>query len=146
MATLSFTVAPLSDSDEAAAVTPMVDGVSLVDLVCRFERDAGYEPAGGFAGIVPAYFNFGDLAEHFLGRQERQWPDTGRAWLLGCQCGEAGCWPLTARISLDASTVNWLDLTHEHRQERTYAGLGPYVFERTHYEAAVAAMVRTLRQ
>jgi hypothetical protein len=27
--------------------------------------------------------------------------------LLGCDCGEVGCWPLEARIIADAETVIW---------------------------------------
>ncbi len=80
---------------------PYVDAASLIDLVNQYEEDRGYAPAGGYAGLIPAHFNFGDLTRYYLGRGDRQWPEPGQAWLLACDCGEVGCWPLQARIHVD---------------------------------------------
>jgi hypothetical protein len=38
----------------------------------------GYSPAGGYAGLVPGNFRFGDLPRYFLGQEEGQWPKPGR--------------------------------------------------------------------
>jgi hypothetical protein len=45
----------------AKALVPTIDDRPLVDLVAAFEAQHGYEPSGGYAGIIPAHFNFGDL-------------------------------------------------------------------------------------
>jgi len=86
---------------------PFVDGRPLPELVAGFESRQGYSPSGGYAGLVPGYFRFGDLSRYFLGQEDEQWPRPGYAWLLACDCGEAGCWPLEARIITSAETVTW---------------------------------------
>jgi hypothetical protein len=40
-------------------------------------------------------------------QEDEQWPRPGYAWLLARDCGEAGCWPLEARIITSAETVTW---------------------------------------
>ena len=37
---------------------------------------------------------------HFLGEPEATWFDDGDTVLLRCECGEWGCWPLTAQITV----------------------------------------------
>jgi hypothetical protein len=81
-------------------LTPVVDGRPLTELVAEFESRQGYSPAGDYAGLVPDHFRFGDLPRYFLGQGDGQWPKPGYAWLLGCDCGEVGCWPLEALSSL----------------------------------------------
>jgi hypothetical protein len=122
----------------AKALAPTIDGQSLSAMVAAFESQRGYEPAGGYAGIIPANFNFGDLTRHYEARGERQWPSPGHAWLLGCDCGEVGCWPLTARIAVTAENVTWSNFSQEHRPDRDYDGFGPFVFNRDQYASAVA--------
>jgi hypothetical protein len=96
-------------------------------------------PAGGvYGGLIPAFFRFGRLADHFLGR----WP--GRSGskppLLGCQCGEWGCWPLLARIRAVADSVIWDQFEQPHRPSRDYGAFGPFTFERQQYERALDAL------
>jgi hypothetical protein len=45
--TLTFTVAPYEDGVDTLALTPLIDGVSLVDLVRSFEQRRGYDPRAG---------------------------------------------------------------------------------------------------
>jgi hypothetical protein len=85
--------------------TPVVDGRPLTELVTEFESRQGHSPAGDYAGLVPDHFRFGNLARYFLGQEDGQWPKPGYARLLGCDCGEVGCWPLEARIIADPETV-----------------------------------------
>lgn len=62
---LSFDVA---DKDGAVAITPAVDGIPLSALVTDFERANGYsDPAGGYGGIIPAFFSYGPLDSYFPG-------------------------------------------------------------------------------
>jgi hypothetical protein len=125
-------------------LTPVVDGRSLTELVGEFESRQGYSPAGGYAGLVPGNFRFGDLPRYFLGQEEGQWPKPGYAWLLGCDCGEAGCWPLEARIVTDAETVTWTGFAQPYRRAWDYQGFGDFIFDRAPYEHAVREAVAAL--
>ncbi|SFI03658.1 hypothetical protein SAMN05216561_104118 [Nocardioides psychrotolerans] len=128
----------------AKALVPAIDGQSLIELVAVFEAQRGYEPSGGYAGIIPAHFNFGDLRLYYEAREERQWPSPHHAWLLGCDCGEVGCWPLTARIAITATEVTWSDFGQEHRPDWDFQGFGPFAFEREQYATAVSSAVEAL--
>jgi hypothetical protein len=139
---LDFTVVPVGDG--ARALVPMIDGQSLVDLVAAFEAQRAYEPSGGYAGIIPAHFNFGVLTRYYEAREDRQWPSPQHAWLLGCDCGEVGCWPLTARIEVTADDVTWSDFGQPHRPGWDYEGFGPFVFERQQYAGAVSRAVEAV--
>jgi hypothetical protein len=52
---------------QVLAVVPAVNGVPLPQLVTEFEKAKDYEPAGGYAGIIPKWFNYGPLDKYFLG-------------------------------------------------------------------------------
>lgn len=129
---------------DVTEIVPIVNGRSLVDLVTSFEQSQHHNPAGGYAGIVPAYFRFGDLGLYYLGLEAEQWPKPGHAWLLGCDCGEVGCWPLEARISLTDETVMWSDFSQPHRDAWNYTDFGPFRFARDQYEAAIRDAVSTI--
>ena len=131
-------------NDGARALVPRIDGQSLVDLVAAFEAQRGYDPSGAYAGIIPANFNFGDLTLYYEAREDQQWPSPQHAWLLGCDCGEVGCWPLSARIAVTADEVTWSDFSQEHRPHWYYEGFGPFVFERLQYASAVSRAVEAV--
>ncbi len=126
-------------------VEPFVDGVALSGLAATYEREHSYEPAGGYGGLVPDHFNFGDLSRYLIGDHQHQSPRRGHLWLLGCQCGEVGCWPLEATITATSEAVTWTAFRQPHRPERTYEGLGPFTFERGQYDAAIAEALEALR-
>lgn len=52
---LTFSVQTATNQGPSAPlmVTPVVDGVSFVDLVGSFEEQRGYDPPGGYSGLVP---------------------------------------------------------------------------------------------
>ena len=133
---LELRVVPVGDN--VSALVPAIDGESLIDLVAAFESRRGYKPSGGYAGIIPAHFNFGDLTRYYEAREDRQWPKPQHAWVLGCDCGEVGCWPLTVRITVTADQVIWSDFGQDHRPNWDYTGFGPFAFERQQYASAVA--------
>src|SRR5690606_38340498 len=37
----------------------------------------------------------------------RYWINRGAVALLGCECGEVGCWPLNAQVFHDGGLVTW---------------------------------------
>lgn len=124
-----------------ASLMPCVDGMELADLVSAFERVRGYrDPAGGYGGIVPSHYKLGPLAAYFLGKSEVvEGGQRGEIYILFCECGEAGCWPLVAHVSFDDQLVVWHDFSQPHRPERDYSSFGPFTFQRSEYERIVAS-------
>ena len=72
---------------------------------------------------------------HLLGTPVLE-SDDGLVVLLGCECGEWGCWPLSARIHLDQNTVKWSGFRNRHRDGWDLSTLGPFVFNREQYQTA----------
>ena len=138
-AILSFKIQPFEGS---LSVTPVVDEIPLPELVAAFERERQFEPAGGYGGLVPEWFNYGDLDRYFLGDFEEgsYFARLKRVYLLGCYCGEVGCWPLLARITAGAQSVVWDYFDQAHRRNRDYSAFGPFVFDEEQYRQAVAAL------
>jgi hypothetical protein len=118
----------------------LVDDVSLVDLVSGYEHAAGFDVPGQYAGLVLDHFKFGDLAAYLTGRPDSAYHTSkGAIDLLGCDCGEVGCWPLESRVLMGVDTVSWLGFAQPFRPERDYGGFGPFRFRRSQYENAVRA-------
>ncbi|MFF3333366.1 hypothetical protein ACFYWX_28085 [Streptomyces sp. NPDC002888] len=59
--------------------------------------------------------------------------------VLGCTCGIWECWPLLARITVTPTTITWSSFRQPHREEWGELRMGPYVFARQSYEAALSA-------
>lgn len=131
-------------ADDPAEIVPEVNGRSLADLVTRFEQSRAFKPSGGYAGLVPTRFRFGDLKLYYFGLEPTQWPKPGQVWLLGCNCGDVGCWPLEAHVTLTDETVQWSHFLQPHRDDRNYTDFGPFVFERDQYDDAVQDLASTL--
>ena len=65
---VSFSCATFDEKlPEVLAVTPSVNGIPLPQLISEFEGARHYEPAGGYVGIVPKWFDYGPLEKYFLG-------------------------------------------------------------------------------
>ncbi|NUT06612.1 MAG: hypothetical protein HOV76_24360 [Hamadaea sp.] len=138
MRVIEFIVRRLPDRD-VHDIVPTIDGQSLLDLIDRFELDSGMRPAGGaYGGLVPAFYRYGQLDEHFLGREN---PGLGpKTAVLACECGEVGCWPLMARIHPTGNLVVWKDFEQPHRPTRDYTTLGPFLFDREQYDSALEVL------
>jgi hypothetical protein len=124
-------------------VVPRIDGIALAELIDRFEAEAGMQPAGGaYGGLIPQFFRFGPMGDHFHGRSaEAMGPKTP---VLGCACGEWGCWPLMARITVTADLVVWDSFEQPHRTARNYTAFGPFQFDCRQYDDAVRALTETI--
>ncbi|MEF0938906.1 hypothetical protein [Rhizobium sp. BR 362] len=137
---LSFTFE--NTGEHTVAILPCVDGVGLDRLAAAFEEAAGYrDPAGGYGGLIPSFYRFGPLPSYFLGQEEPVAGEQGEIYVLSCECGEVGCWPLIGHVRLHEDKVIWHGFRQPHRPSRNYAGFGPFEFERTQYEQAVEALV-----
>ncbi|CAM5703050.1 hypothetical protein [Streptomyces aurantiogriseus] len=76
--------------------------------------------------------DFADRPAHFLTAADS-------APLLGCPCGHWGCWPLMASIATTPTTVTWSSFRQPHRKQWGELRIGPFTFDRTAFEAALAA-------
>ena len=142
IARVSFSIEPF---EGVFAITPIVNETSLADLITSFEREQNFEPTGGYGGLIPQWFNYGPLDRYFLGDfEQNSYFARGRVYMLGCDCGEVGCWPLTARINVNSKTVTWDFFEQEHRRERDYSAFGPFVFDVDQYRKAVAVLCAEL--
>lgn len=127
---------------ELISVTPYVNGTSLIELARRVEREpaaADGQPdlAGAYAGLVvygPASRSWAGLFLDTGGADT--WFGDGDSSLLGCTCGDTGCWPLTALVVIDDDTVTWSHFRTGHR-DWDLGDLGPFRFQRAAYESAL---------
>jgi hypothetical protein len=121
---------------------PYVDNVSLIDLISGYEHAAGFDVPGEYAGLVLSRFSFGDLTAYLGGRPDsRYWAKLGVIALLGCTCGEVGCWPLDAEVIADRQQVTWRGFNQPFRPNRDYGSFGPLTFRRTQYDSAIRQIV-----
>ena len=113
-----------------------------------FARAEGFPgTAGTYAGLDRVELP-DDLVAHFLGGDGSHLHSgpQDKTVLLGCECGEVGCWPLMARIETTSESVRWTDFEQPHRRGRwSYEGANPLVFDRTQYEHAIEAAVAERR-
>ena len=132
-----------------------INGLDLLDLVRAVERHsveqeiaeriaAGEAPIEDFSGQYMALSLHelrkglrgdptGTSARHFVLAPDD--PRRDKITLLGCDCGIVECWFLLARITLLDELVVWSEFEQFHRNWRY--DLGPFVFEREAYLAAI---------
>src|SRR5438105_4737287 len=128
------------DDGGALSITPCIDGAPLTILIGEFEKSSGYtDPAGGYGGLIPCYFNCGPLVRYFCGQAGNQGEndDDDEIYVLGCECGEVGCWPLVTSVTRVEGGYRWAAFKQPHRPQRNYDAFGPFVFEKGQYEEAV---------
>jgi hypothetical protein len=142
---IAFGLAPAGGefSDELKQIKIEVNGTELPELVREVElpgaREEGDEElAGNYVGLVPGYVRM-DVAGHFLGGAGARLyeGDDEKVQLLGCGCGEVGCSPLLARVTVSDETVTWDEFEQPTREEWDYSELGPFTFDRAQYERAL---------
>jgi hypothetical protein len=125
---------------EDDVVSIYVDDIPLRDLARHAElpyasAEGRPDLAGQYAGLLAGP----DIlwpSRHFLG--EPVLHAGGRTYLLGCVCGFADCWNLTARITLARGTVAWSDWATGHR-DWDLTAIGTLTFGRGQYEHALRA-------
>ncbi|MFG2190355.1 hypothetical protein ACGFNT_35225 [Nocardia iowensis] len=125
-------------------IMPCIDSVPLTDLIDRFELEAGMRPAGGaYGGLIPAYSRCLRLDDHFHGRSTMA---TGsKTPVLVCECGEWGCWPLLAEITVTDDLVLWDCAEQPDRRARDYGTFGPFRFDRKQYDHALRNLIKPIR-
>jgi hypothetical protein len=133
-------------ADELNQIKIEVNGTALPELVKEAElpmarADDEEELAGTYVGLVPGYIRI-DLASQFLGGSGTALsPDAqGKTALLSCECGEVGCSPLLARVTMDEDTVTWDEFEQPTRPDWDYGDFGPFTFARSDYEQALLGL------
>ena len=125
----------VSDTTDPA-IEIWVNGRPLAEHAGDVERAFDASLAGAYGGLAP--FAAGSI-HHYLGRPRATWFADGDTVLLGCDCGEWGCWPLTAKVVVMHASVRWSGFRTGHR-DWDLSGLGPFEFERVAYERALSAL------
>ena len=103
-----------------------INGRGLADLAADVERAFDASLAGSCSGLAPYVVH--DI-HHHLERPRASWFEGGDTVLLGCDCGEWGCWPLTAKVTVMHSTIRWSGFRNGHR-DWDLQDLGPFEFDR----------------
>src|SRR5690242_16199799 len=105
---VSFELSPAGEdfSEGLKQIKIEVNGTELPELVRDVElpgarAEGDEELAGNYVGLVPGYVRM-DVAGHFLAGAGAKLYDTDdeKVQLLGCGCGEIGCSPLLARVTV----------------------------------------------
>ena len=124
-----------------------VNGRPLVELVGEVERpfaerEGSPNIAGAYAPLELRVFD--SLEQHFHGApgSDLVCGPRDKTVLLGCDCGEPGCWPLMAHVEVRYDTVTWDGFTQPHRDERwSYDAMRPLTFDRRQYDEALTALL-----
>jgi hypothetical protein len=145
MSTLAFDVRHRDEHNGLAEVVPVVDDTELTDLIHAFEKETGFETRDvSYGGLIPGNFRFGPMAGHFLAMEGAFVNEERKVPLLGCDCGEWGCWPLLALVTVGGDRVTWSRFEQPYRRERDYSGFGPFHFDRRQYGHALADLESAL--
>jgi hypothetical protein len=149
--TLRFEIGKRDDPGNGVvdAVDVFVDGRNLVDILREVEllfatREGKPDLAGRYVGLPPE-----DIflpSPRLLGEPTTYYdhdsPD-GKIAVLGCVCGEPGCWPFRVKITFQDDVVIWSGFEQPHRAgyEKVsawrYDEMQPLVFDRTQYLSAL---------
>ncbi len=148
---IEFIGRPYRDGERDSGIQIRINGRDLVEMVRAIENPFAYKEgvasiAGAYAGLPPDEDTC-PPSKHFLGEPSAALYRFGaKTQILGCECGEVGCWPLLCRIDVERTRVIWSRFEQPHRKGQSgrapwiYGGLGPFEFHRTQYEQALAAL------
>jgi hypothetical protein len=140
---IAFKLTQAESNPAAETVLIIVNGEPLESLARVVEMP--YAKAEGQLNLAGDYapltlFDISADVNHFLTKPVATWFEDGDAVLMGCPCGEWGCWPLSVKIEVNEATVVWSQFRNGHR-DWDLSSLGPFTFERTEYEVALQALV-----
>ncbi|MEX2246279.1 MAG: hypothetical protein WEC75_06300 [Dehalococcoidia bacterium] len=140
LSSIQFALCPHLGDATLLEVIPVVDGVRLTDRVHQFELDQGMETCPvSYGGLIPRFHKVGRAKEYYFGVGKAPLSENGKIPLLGCECGEWGCWPFLARVVVAGTTVAWTDFEQPF-EIRDYSEFGLFTFGRADYETAIATI------
>jgi len=77
---------------------------------------------------------------------DEPWFDGGRVAVGACGCSFPGCDALVVKIDMTDEVVIWHDFRRHNRPAAIYEGLGPFRFDRKHYEEALQSAASGFRK
>jgi hypothetical protein len=120
-----------------------VDGGPLAQMIAAIEApfaqaEGHPDLAGGYTGLA-GWACPKNLERHFLGDDSSHLHcgPQDKTVLMGCECGQARCWPLMATITVDDHIVRWSGFEQPHRRGAWSYGDFELVFERAQYQATL---------
>jgi len=150
---IEFISRPFRDGDRDSGIQIKINGRDLVELVRAVENPFAYKEghaslSGAYAGLPPNDDTC-PPSKHFLGEPSYAvYRYEGKTQVLGCECGEPGCWPLFCLIEAGLTRVTWSQFEQPHRTVKRsklpwrYDELGPFEFNRDQYEHALETLRR----
>jgi hypothetical protein len=154
---ITFIGRPYKNGDRNSGIRLVINNVDLVDLARVVEMpfataEGSPSIAGAYAGLVMDSHTL-PPSDHFLGRPSWSIYSYGaKTQVLGCDCGEPGCWPLVCSIAATAIHVTMAEFEQPHRTGMrgraawSYQALGPFTFDRQQYEKALEELRRAGEQ
>lgn len=129
------------------AVNVFVNGRNLVDVLREVElpfatREGKPDLAGSYVGLPPEEVIL--PSPRLLGEPTTYYDHDsteGKIAVLGCICGDPGCWPFRVRIALRDDVVIWSGFEQPHRSWR-YEEMRPFLFDRAQYLSALSPSSR----
>jgi hypothetical protein len=128
------------DHGTHARVRILVNGRDLRSVVCELEATtAATSGSAGPAGAYQYLSGYRFPTGLFEGRpQDADLLREDRVALMGCDCGDVGCWPFLASITQETDVVQWSEFRQPFRPGWTYDGLGSPRFDAEDYFREVA--------
>jgi hypothetical protein len=125
------------------AVNVFVNGRNLVDVLREVElpfraREGKPDLASRYVGLPPEEIFL--PSPRLLGEPTTYYDHDsveGKIAVLGCGCGDVGCWPFRVKITLREDVVIWDGFEQPHRRAWRYDEMRPFVFDRAQYLSAL---------
>ncbi|RUT46595.1 hypothetical protein EJP82_12155 [Paenibacillus anaericanus] len=137
-----------SQEDDYEILNIYINDENLIEFIKRFEMQFQPNIAGGYEGLNINFIT--DICEHFSGELNENdlFNYGGKTQILGCNCGEPGCWPLVVKITVKDQHIIWSDFEQPHRSEESeggfwnYSQVAPLEFNRKVYEEQLKSIER----
>ena len=146
MDTIRFEIGERADPADGLvdAVDIFINGRNFVGILREVElpfaaRDSQPDLAGSYAGLPPEDIFLPSL--RLLGEPTTYYDrdsSEGKIAVLGCECGDPGCWPLRVKIDLRDDAVIWDGFEQPHRSAWRSDALRSFVFDRAQYISALS--------
>jgi hypothetical protein len=120
-----------------------INNENLIDILKDYEKQFGENNPGKYDGICIYYFDDIDIIKHFMGEADKKniLNYTGKTQILGCTCGEPGCWPFLIKINISGNVIIWNEYEQPFRSKKrcgekywNYSNLKALKFNRVEYE------------
>ena len=124
------------------AVNVFVNGRNLADILRgrgAHRRGRGpHDLAGSYAGLPPddIFLPSPHLLDEPTTYYDHDSPE-GKIAILGCVCGEPGCWYFRVKVTPRDDVIIWSGFEQPHRAWR-YDEMRPFVFDQAHYLSALS--------